>query len=61
MGTKRKKNYFKQGRWKLEEKKKRRQGGQLEEVAWMKVEPSVVVRGNGREQKGSGVGEAVEE
>ena len=42
----------------MEEKKKRRQGGQLEEVAWMKVE--VVVRGNGREQKGSGVGEAVE-
>ena len=40
--------------------KKRRQGGQLEEVAWMKVEPSVVVRGNGREQKGSGVGEVVE-
>ena len=51
MGTKRKKNYFKQGRWKLEEKKKRRQGGQLEEVAWMKVEPSVFVRMSREEMK----------
>ena len=60
LGNEKEKIYFKQGRWKLKEKKKNRNRGQLEEAAWMKVEPSVVVRGNGREQKGSGVGEAVE-